>query len=108
MSRQEPLEILYSIQGEILNQAQFDEYVERMKRTAPLDSMADDDLLELDGYPEYLTQSLRDYIEDAASGGRLWDCVSLDLESSINMAERDGDITPEAAQFLRSHYLSER
>lgn len=108
MSQPEPLEILYSIQGEIHNQAQFDEYVERMKRTAPLDSPADDELLELRGYPEYLTQSLQDYIEDDATGGRLWDCVSPDPESSINMAERDDDITPDAAEFLRRLSLGMR
>ena len=106
MSRQEPLEILYSIQGEIPTRPNSTNM--SSARQAPLDSMADDDLLELRGYPEYLTQSLRDCIEDAATGGRLWDCVSLDLESSINMAERDDDITPEAAQFLRGHYLGER
>lgn len=59
--------------------------------------------------PKYLKSSIeqmKEAWEKKANGDYLnWDCDYCELQSDINIAENEGDITSEQAWYLREKYL---
>lgn len=65
------------------------------------------------GLPPYLQESLNKMKECNAKLERgeaysYWDCDFMELQSDINCAEVDGDISEEQAWYLREKYLEIR
>lgn len=55
------------------------------------------------GIPKWLQESITRWENGKESN--VWDCLYCELQSDINVAEVDQEITPEQAWFLRGKYL---
>ncbi len=55
------------------------------------------------GLPKYLEESIKAYIDGQDTS--IWDCLYCELQSDINVAEQEQEITSEQAWYLREKYL---
>ena len=55
------------------------------------------------GLPKYLNESIQAYMQGKDTS--IWDCLYCELQSDINVAEQEQEITSEQAWYLREKYL---
>ena len=55
------------------------------------------------GLPKYLEESIKAYVKGKDTS--IWDCLYCELQSDINVAEQEQEITSEQAWHLREKYL---
>ena len=68
----------------------------------------DENELVVEGLPAYLRNDILAWEAGLESGSHLLDCYFCELQSSINIAYYDNEITGEQADFLRSRVLGIR
>ena len=68
----------------------------------------DENELAVEGLPAYLRNDILVWEAGLESGSNLLDCYFRELQSSVNIAYNDDEITGEQAGFLRSRVLGIR